>query len=736
MQTQTTTPSSSSGSRTRTAADDEMYARNSLMIPPSRSLAVYNKALEYSAQASRAMWKHLLIVIGIMLYIAFVVLSTVFYYPSYYACMARSGTLWSIANAVVHAIFMVFLVCYVVRQFFEADPSEPASSAMLPESALHQFIQGFDHILPYVLSFCVAYLVISYGILFFRCRDDPTGCAGCTPTQATTFNSLVTTQVNRSNPQLKVLLDFYTDFAKTRVGISTCSNYYSDAYLTIQQNSTGTAQCGAASSNDTNAAAITDNFIMQASQSRVNPERVNGAPLLNQFYVMTSGRTCVVGDQYDGYVSPAMIRIALIGGARCLDFEVTNHSLTEKSFPVVTNSRNRDNRNLQHNFVLFEDVMRTILSEWVEPHQNMEYPADPLFLRLVLDNALTQNSMDQMAYLIQYYLNEQAGSCLLPDVFNYKALAATNSNLGQLPLPYFYGQVAILVYSPCPNTTKQFEASMLAEVTNALCTTSAATQQKTSTPFPDDTGAFQVLEAAYVQSITPTTKQAVAAASSTSAYQTLIDTNKDALTYVDTSFSPYSDVNTSPGTGCDAPDATGAGDSLTTLLMNKLTINNSPVPSIRTGCQFIAMNFQDIDEEMKTYLSVFKNASFILKQPPLWNSNDFGDAPPPVDSCLPGMTAYTNNANPRYCYQFCLDKSQTWDAATAMTGAGMANQTLSDVPFLPLTSSNNAQNSCMQAGYTYVPGVQITAQVKQTVGGKTTPTTIEGKVYAKSRQPV
>lgn len=694
------------------AADAAMYANNTLVIPPSRSAAAIEKALTYARQASQSVWKHSIVLIGLALYLVFIVLATVFYAPSYYACMARGGTLWSLSNAIVNGVFMVFLVFYVLRQFFEIDgPGGGTSNAtpiVDPSSALYQFIKGFDDLLPYILSACVIFLILSYGVLFFKCRDNP-DCPSCTPKQATAFNSIVTAQVNRSMSQLKDLLAFYTDYSKNRVSIALCANYYSNAYLGVAQNSSGSAQCNAATSES----GVDGKFTVRMGQPRVNPKQIEGAPLLNQFYVMTSGRTCAVQHQYDSYMTPAMIRIALTGGARALDFEVTNYAYKQDSFPIVTHARNRDNKNLQHNFVLFEDVLRTIVSEWIEPQQNLQHPADPLFLRFVLDTALTQSSMDQMAYLLQYYLNEQTGSFLLPSEMNYKALAQSQTNIGNMPLAFYYGYIVILVYSPCPNVTTQFEKSMLAELTSALCTTSAESHASAlGAVFPDDKGAYQVLSARYVQSIVPTSASSNAVTDTTSAYHNLVDTNTGALTYVDTSFTPYSTVKTMPGTGCFNPNDTQSkgSDSVTSLLLNKVTINNSPVPAIETGCQFIAMNFQDISAEMKLYLAMFDRSSFILKPSRLWNTNTFGAPPPPLSMCdLTTEVPYTNNDDPNYCYEVCVPNGSTLKNPVKHTDPSSNTQTGTPGAFTKLTPVNNATHTCIQPGYKVNNAITLTA---------------------------
>ena len=73
----------------------------------------YDAAFAVTDKYSKAMRKHLFIIIGVMMYIAFVVMATVYYAPSYYACLAKNGTVWSMANSMVHAIFIVFLLFYV-----------------------------------------------------------------------------------------------------------------------------------------------------------------------------------------------------------------------------------------------------------------------------------------------------------------------------------------------------------------------------------------------------------------------------------------------------------------------------------------------------------------------------------------------------------------------------------------------------------------------------------------------
>lgn len=44
-----------------------------------------------------------------------------------------------------------------------------------------------------------------------------------------------------------------------------------------------------------------------------------------------------------------------------------------------------------------------------------------------------------------------------------------------------------------------------------------------------------------------------------------------------------------------------------------LTYNYSPITAWKSGCQFVAMNYQKVDDGMDAYISKFKNKSFVLK---------------------------------------------------------------------------------------------------------------------------
>jgi hypothetical protein len=49
------------------------------------------------------------------------------------------------------------------------------------------------------------------------------------------------------------------------------------------------------------------------------------------------------------------------------------------------------------------------------------------------------------------------------------------------------------------------------------------------------------------------------------------------------------------------------------FFLNQNTLNNDSLVAFNAGCHFIMMNFQLLDSNMLTYLSFFKNCSFVLK---------------------------------------------------------------------------------------------------------------------------
>ncbi len=557
---------------------------------------------EGATKATAQMRKYLLGVMGIMMYIAYTVLANVFYSPNYRACMERGGTLWSLANAVVHAFFMVCLFGYVARQC--VGPQKESS-------VLKLYLETFDTYVVQVVGLCVLFMLISYGLLFHRCMN-PLTCSGCSPAQQTPFNALVTVQVNRGTPKLKAIQQFYrTAMQDGRTPISTCSNYYNSSFRA----GSGKMTCAKAGvMPDCISAPYVDNDTDDSLEQQTGP-------LLSQFFVMTSGCTCVVSDHYDGYMSPVMIKIALDAGARCLDFNITNYSYSKKSFPIVTITRDDDKRNLQHNFVLFEDAMKTLSTEWLK-NRTGSTKRDPLFIRLCLNAGVSKDCMDDIAYLMQFYLNEQHGNHLLPAQWQYKTIEASGG-LGRVALCNFFDRIIIMVHSPHRKLSPLLEG--LVNVYTGKGHTSTTCEMREWKNIKDMNTHERV------------------------------ERNRLNLTYVETSFHPYSLVdNRRLSNSKMTPD-----DGLWSLLLNKQSINNSPMPPFVTGCQFVAMNLQNIDDDLKLYLSVFEKSSFILKPRSMWPTTHLTPQLPPESSCDTDTETPYIKKTESSCWFVCVPNEHT-----------------------------------------------------------------------------
>ena len=105
---------------------------------------LYDAAIATSLKASQQMWKYILIVLGVMIYIASVVLANVFYFPNYRACMMQSGTLWTLANSIVQALFIIFLVTFVARKCVNISDFKDKMAV--------EFLQMFDEYRPHAMG--------------------------------------------------------------------------------------------------------------------------------------------------------------------------------------------------------------------------------------------------------------------------------------------------------------------------------------------------------------------------------------------------------------------------------------------------------------------------------------------------------------------------------------------------------------------------------------------------------
>jgi hypothetical protein len=608
----------------------------------NQSKMIYAHAWKYTNELAKPLREHFMVLVGVLMYIAFLVMANVFYSPSYYACLGKNGSVWSLTNSLVHAVFIVFLIFYVIQGLLF-----PKGSTK--KGPYHDFAKSFGEIVPYGLCLCMLFLFVSYGILFFSCQN-PINCKDCTPAQKSTFTDLVTKQVNRSTASIEQLYDYYNREMGTRVPIAACENYYNGKYRAVGGDES--MSCGQTTATQLPPCMIGPVMGPTKDDRSIGTTARDAGPTLGQFYIMTSSRTCVVSDQYDGYMSAAMIRVALRAGARCLDFDLTNYEHGKTSFPIVTICRDRDNRNLQRNFVRFEDVLKTIVDEWIHkwPHGTM--PRDPLFLHLNLRRGLTTDCMNQIAYLLQYYLNElESPGFLLPPGFHYQQMQTFPKCLSNVNLCTLFNRIVILVHSPF-----RAPSPLLDGLINCLVGKSMHANIDTG----DAHYSFKEIEWKSLRE---------------QKWEKIVEQTKRSLMYVSTSFHPYSDISekltaTEGGLTTDLNAKYHSSDAMTDLLMNKQSINNDPIPAFHGGCQFMAMNLQTLDPDLKAYLSVFKKTSFVLKPQNMWVKVKTQHVPKPQTSCNQDDQPMRKVVEDR-CYEVCVPDKEYKTKSSTLTGLGL-----------------------------------------------------------------
>jgi hypothetical protein len=320
----------------------------------------------------------------------------------------------------------------------------------------------------------------------------------------------------------------------------------------------------------------------------VNPDPAKGAPILSEFYVMTSHKTCVVNFQYDFYVSTRMIEIALNAGARCLDFDICPLNFNKNSPPVVTVMRDSDNTNMHHNYVTVNDVLKTIIQTWF-PGSNLSTEQkngqqDPLFLHFNIHPTVTKQTCEQLATLIRFYFTEYTSHKLLGPEYNYR-----KRNVATAPICHLYGKVIIMIRVMGKKELSSLSVG-LSEVANLVAGVNYKDKEWVEVKSSLNKDDFR-------------------------------DFNRRHITYVRNSPHPYSNLSVetqkqklgNSNQNLIGSSSSAASDDVTALLMNKYSINNDPSIVIPIGCQFVAMNFQIVDEQMKKLLGFFEKSSYILK---------------------------------------------------------------------------------------------------------------------------
>ena len=149
--------------------------------------------------------------------------------------------------------------------------------------------------------------------------------------------------------------------------------------------------------------------------SNVNPYKYKK---LTDFYVASSHRSFLVGNQKADYCSLDMINRVLYFGARYIELEIFNKENRNDSEPVVSSGYNDAGMKLTLNHIDLEDCLK-LISQMAFSEAHLDNFNDPLFIFLNLKVNGNENTINKTAKLIKSTL----GNRLLPKRF-------LNTNMG------------------------------------------------------------------------------------------------------------------------------------------------------------------------------------------------------------------------------------------------------------------------------------------------------------------
>ena len=563
------------------------------MPMPVTEEELYKKMQELTDKYAEPLRKYYMIVIGVMLYIAYLVMAYVFFRPSYFACIGKGGSIAILINSVLNAVFFVTLVLFLMR------PGMPEESQKI-----------LDKILMPCMYTTVILLVMSNGILFYTCKD-PAMCGedGCNVEDQTAFNALILEQVNGTKI-IRKLKEYYAAQLISRADLSLCSNYYNSSYrdasissMCLRDDQTALPACN------------------------VCTDTRYGAPVLAEFFVSTAARCVVVEGQYDQYVTDQMIDVAYKGGARCFDFDVYPHTFSKNATPIVTVGRDRDNVNLQRNYVLLEKCFQRLAS--LHFSGSTHRLRDPLFIHLKLHRSVNKGCQDIIAKQIVDTFFTSGGAHLLPIEYHY-----SKKNIGRVPICLLYNKLIIMVHTCEPKRL----SSMLDGLINVLSA-------------PNGSAYVKEVEWSDVKS-------------SNNKRRDYLEFARQNLVFVRPSYHPYSMVSNDIACNEKLHDSVGRykgslkSDSVMDLIMRKETINNDPIIPMSYGCQFVGMNFQILDQDMRNYIGFFKRASLVIKPAQLRRKDT------PLTEPIPQEIQYGNDKCHAaivdgICMQACINANDT-----------------------------------------------------------------------------
>ena len=139
---------------------------------------LYTRMRALTGRYAEPLRKYFPIVLGCMLYIAYLVMALIFFRPSFFACIGKGGGAATFGISIANAAFFLCLMLFLCRGVLPAEMQASLGGYIVPS-----------------LYVATLFLLMSYGLLFYVCKD-PIACEDCDLEQETAFNDLVLEQVN------------------------------------------------------------------------------------------------------------------------------------------------------------------------------------------------------------------------------------------------------------------------------------------------------------------------------------------------------------------------------------------------------------------------------------------------------------------------------------------------------------------------------------------------------------
>jgi hypothetical protein len=280
-----------------------------------------------------------------------------------------------------------------------------------------------------------------------------------------------------------------------------------------------------------------------------------GNKRLGDFYISSAYNAAHSGYQMYDYTSENIVLALLQSGVRYLEFNIFNSEFGDKAYPVVSMGYKQGEWKMMITDTPLESIFEIIANNAFKISEGKEgvyNPDDPVFIGLNLNTNSNLNCLNLIAFLITKYFPNR----LLDNAYSFQ----NNDNIADIPMIQLTGNNSnggkIVFFS-----SDGFQGSGLEEIINY------SWDNINNNP----NHSMQRLHYSTIMD-------------SSFNNQALIDYNRKGFTII----VPHKE-----------------GD-----FFNE---NYDPIKAFELGCQFVAMEFQNIDSNMDLYITKFKDFSFIMK---------------------------------------------------------------------------------------------------------------------------